>query len=57
MPALGMPYSASPASFVQRWSAAVPAESATAYLQPTFSAARRSTSLMFAPTVLIQLVS
>jgi hypothetical protein len=40
VPALGLarPYSRSPASFVARCSAAVPAESPTAYFTPTISA-------------------
>ena len=46
-----------PANFTAMCSAAVPADNATAYLQPTFSQIRRSTSLIFAPTVDIQLVS
>ena len=56
-PTAGRPYSFSPASFTHRCSAAVQAERATAYFTPAFSAAIRSTSLIFAPTVLIQLVS
>ena len=56
-PGAGLPYTFSPASFIARCRAAVPAESATAYLQPTFSQICFSISLMFAPTVDIQLVS
>ncbi|CDC44975.1 uncharacterized protein BN719_00924 [Clostridium sp. CAG:58] len=46
-----------PASFTARWRAEVPVARATAYLHPTVSQARRSTSLIFSPTVDIQFFS
>ena len=46
-----------PANFTAICKAAVPAERATAYLHPIFSQVRRSTSLIFLPTVDIQFVS
>ena len=57
VPGDGFPYIFSPASFIAKCNAAVPADSATAYLHPTFSQMLFSASLMFAPTVDIQLVS
>ena len=50
-PTGGLPYNLSPANFIQRCSAAVPQDSATAYLVPDVSAATFSTSLIFLPTV------
>ena len=51
------PYRRSPASFVARCSAAVPADRPTAYCTPMISAMAFSASSMFRPTVLTQLVA
>src|SRR5699024_1810056 len=56
-PTFGIPYASIPASFIARCNDAVPADNATAYLQPIYSHAILSTSLMFLPTVDIQFVS
>ena len=56
-PTLGIPYALIPARRIDKCNEAVPADNPTAYLQPTFSAASFSTSLIFLPTVDIQFVS